>query len=260
MSTFLQQGREGTTLTDVEIIDLHGHLGRFLFTVPDISAKGLIAVMDRIGVSKIVASAMLAWSADTEHGNEEIYKAMKDYPGRILGYVSIWPSDPDTVKRNVTHWLECGFTGLKLHNSNGFPYLDDAYLPAYGIAHERRMPMLFHTWGQTEELSIIGKIAEKYPDTSILLAHSGSCNEQGYIEIAQKHGNIYLDLAYSQAPRGLVKRFVEAVGADKITWGSDCYFFSMTQQIGKVLGSDISEEDKVHILSANAQRILNRIS
>ena len=34
----------------------------------------------------------------------------------------------------------------------------------------------------------------------------------------------------------------------------------MTQQVGKVLGADISDEDKRMILSLNAQRLLARVA
>ena len=258
MSSLLERARAGECLSDLEIVDMHGHIGLYAFSVPDRSNKGLVSVLDRIGISKIIVSDMTAWSADIEYGNDRVLAAMKVYPERIMGYVGIWPSEPDIVHRCVKERLSQGFIGLKLHNSNGFSYMDEAYQPAYAIADARRLPMLFHTWGGEAEFSQIEQIAKKYPNTSILMAHAGAANEAGYIAMAKKHPQIYLDLAFSAAPRGLVKRFVDAVGAERITFGSDGYFFSVTQQIGKVLGADISDEDKIKILSANAKAILAR--
>lgn len=256
MGDLLIRARAGECLSDLEIIDLHGHIGPCDFAIPDRSNEGLIGVMDRLGVAALAVSDMTVWSADVEYGNARVLTAMRAFPGRILGYVGIWPSDPATVRSQTAHWLDQGFLGLKLHNSNGFSYMDEAYQPAYAMADERHLPMLFHTWGGEAEFMAIAQIARRYPRTNIILAHSGCTNEAGYIEMARKHPNVFLDLAFSASPRGLVKRLVAAVGAERITFGSDCYFFSLTQQLGKVLGADISDQDKIKILAGNARKIL----
>ena len=110
-----------------------------------------------------------------------------------------------------------------------------------------------------EEFEAVRSVAPRYREVSLLLAHSGCVKEDEYIRVAADFPNVYLDPTFSGSPRGLIGRFVDAVGAGKVVWGSDVYFFSQTQQIGKVLGADIADEDKVMILSRNAQRILDRI-
>ncbi len=92
------------------------------------------------------------------------------------------------------------------------------------------------------------------------MAHSGAgLNEKGYIELACEHENIYLELAMSGSTPGLVDRLVAGAGAEKIVWGSDTYFINMAQQVGKVLGARLSEEQKRIVLSENAKRILGRV-
>ncbi len=257
MKTLLQRSRAGECLADLDIIDLHGHFGNYNYAIPDVSARGLVEVMDRLGVSSLALSDMTAWSPDIEpYGNDRVLNAMREFPERILGYAGIWPKDIETVRRQVALRLDQGFIGLKLHNANGFSYLDDAYRPAYEMADQRHMPMLFHAWGHENDFAALAAISRDYPNTAIIMAHSGTGDVDGTIELARKHDNIYLDLSFSASPRGMVKRLVEGAGADKVTFGSDCYFFSMTQQIGKVLGVDIPDTDKIKVLSANARRIL----
>ena len=54
---------------------------------------------------------------------------MRAFPGRILGYAVVWPVDDDT--RAEMEWCAAhGFTGLKLHSSNGFAYTDPVYAGA----------------------------------------------------------------------------------------------------------------------------------
>ena len=263
MTDILSRARSGDCLADLDIIDLHGHIGRLSFTLPDVSLAKCIDAMDRVGISKIFMSHMSVWSPDTENGNKEVADAIQAYPDRFLGYAGIWPGDRTDVEANVEKWFDLGFMGLKLHNANGFNYMDDAYQVAYAMANERHMPMLFHAWGQEDrDFKPIREIAEKYPDTSLILAHTGAGGEEGergYIDIARDVPNVYLDLALSLTPRGLVQRLVEAVGAERVTFGSDAYFFSLTHQIGKVLGADISDEDKIKILSTNAKKLLTKI-
>ena len=126
MKKIIEYGRYGIKLP-FPCIDMHGHLGRYAFAIPDMTLEALIASMDRIGIKRYWTSHMRTMSADAEWGNQEVYKAMREYPGRILGAISVWPSDKMEVKRVVDRWLKKGFSGFKLHDSNGFPYTHPAY-------------------------------------------------------------------------------------------------------------------------------------
>ncbi len=261
MSSLLERGRRGERIGDFEIIDIHGHLGRFAFCVPELSAESIVKVMDRIGVGSIVCSHMQCMSSDSASGNNHVLQAMRAHPGRILGYVTLWPADARANRAELGRCLDEGFVGLKLHNASGFDYTDPGYADALALAGERRLPVLLHTWGKAEELQQAAELATSYPGASVLMAHSGAgLNEKGYIELACEHENIYLELAMSGSTPGLVDRLVAGAGAEKVVWGSDTYFLNMAQQVGKVLGARLSEEQKRVVLSENAKRILGRVA
>jgi len=257
MTTLLELGRQGLPLTDYDIIDMHCHLGRARHAAPDISPKSLVRVMDRIGVKACVCSHTAFPASQTRAANDVILEGMHAHPGRILGYVRPWPDTKEGVRAEIERCLDAGFTGIKLHNTIGFPYDDAAYEPAYEIAHERKLPMLFHTWGGEAEFEQIDRMAERYPHPQMILGHAGATHEQAYIDFARDHANVTLELCLSLSPRGLVKRLVDAVGPERIVWGSDALFINMAQQIGKVLGADVDENAKKMILSENAKRILS---
>ncbi len=260
MKSLLEYGRAGVSLDEFDVVDMHGHLGQYAFHIADLSADGMVRVMDRLGVAATLVSHMRCMSIETERGNREVLAAMQAHPGRILGYIICWPTAAAEVRDVVERWLAAGFTGIKLHNSVGYSYADPAYAPAYEIANAQRLPILFHTWGEDHVLAEIRQQAERYPEASFILAHAGCGNVEGYLAMARACPNVYLDLTLSRAPRGLLEHFVAEAGAERIVWGSDIYFLSQTQQLGKVLGAKISDDDKLRILSANAKEILARAS
>jgi hypothetical protein len=259
MSSLLDRARRGETLTGLDIIDMHGHLGRYQFAVADDSPASLVATMDRIGVRTIVCSHLNCLRGNTQRGNDEVLAAMRAYPGRIEGYVSIWPSGAEQVEAEVRRRLGEGFVGIKIHNINQFSYTDDAYAPAMAIANERRLPVLLHTWGRDEEFDQVRELAGSWPEAHFLLAHAGAEKLERYVEAAGEFENVQLDTSFSLAPRGVVERLVAEAGAENVVWGSDATFLSMTQQIGRVVGAKISEEDKRKLLSLNARKLLDGI-
>jgi predicted TIM-barrel fold metal-dependent hydrolase len=257
--SLLDLGRDGRPLAGLDVIDMHGHLGRCGFAIPDLSPEGMVAVMDRVGISRIMCSHMQSMGQETRRGNDEVLAAMRAFPGRILGYASAWPSDRGAVRAEIERCLAAGFTGLKVHDSNGFAYTYEDYAPAFAIADAHRWPVLLHVWGGDDQLAQVAELAARYPHASFLLAHAGCRNVEGYVRIAREHANVYLDLALSSSPRGLVALLVQEAGADKVVWGSDAYFFNQGHQVGKVLGAELSEEVKAQVLSGNAKRLLARV-
>lgn len=260
METLLEQIRHGKPISGIEIIDMHAHIGRWGFSIPDVTAGGIVESMNRLGIAKTVAAPMPRMSAaDAALGNLAVIEAVRAYPGRILGYAHFWPSSPEEVGAEMERCVAAGCTGVKLHNLNGIPYTDAAYAPALAIASERRMPVLLHTYGQETDFDQSREVARRYPGLSLLLAHSGADRVDDYVRIAREHANVYLELAMSLCPRGLLQRLIAGAGAEKVVWGSDVCFLNQAHQLGKFGGADLPEEVKVKVLFANAQRILAKV-
>jgi len=257
--SLLDRGRQGEALADVGIIDVHGHLGRTNFCIPDLSPGSLVAAMDRVGVTSVICSPIRVFGTHVDIGNREVLEASRAFPGRILGYVGLWPADAGQARTEAERHLDAGFVGIKLHDASGFAYTDPGYAQALALANERRTLLLLHTWGQLHQFEQVKRLSKAYPDLSIILAHTGSQREDLYVTVAQECENVYLDLCLSLTPRGLVDRLVAAAGIEKVLWGSDGLFLGMEHQVGKVLGARLSDDEKVQVLSGNARRLLDRI-
>src|SRR5574340_93638 len=127
MKELLAAGRAGDKLPLPEIIDMHGHLGRYAFHIPDVGPESMVAVMDRVGIRRVVCSHMQTVGSGAVRGNNEMLAAMRAFPGRILGYVTVWPWGEAEVRAEVERCLAAGFVGVKVHNSQGFPYTHPSY-------------------------------------------------------------------------------------------------------------------------------------
>lgn len=260
MTTLLERGRQGESLADVDIVDIHGHLGRPPFAVPELSPGSLVGAMDRAGVATTVVSHIHCLCAGASMGNDEVLDAVRRFPGRIEGYLRVWPSSADDVRREAEKYLSAGFVGVKLHNTIGFDYTEPAYEPALAMADEGHMPVLLHTWAQDKEFEQVSVLAERYPNATFILGHSGvNGSEERYGRLAHECGNVYVDLCMSSAPRGIAERLIEAAGVERVVWGSDATFLNQAHQLGKVLGAHLTDDEKRQILSSNARRILARV-
>ena len=256
----LRKARQGKALAELDITDMHAHVGRFAFNIPAVNGESILGAMDRTGVSRTLVAAMPRMSLDdARRGNDEVLAAIQVCPDRLLGYCYLWPAAAQCVQAEMTRCIAAGCIGAKLHNMNGVSYAHPAYRPALAIASERRMPVLCHSWGQREEFDEFRRIIERHPGCTLLLAHAGACNLDGYIRFAREHDHVYLELAGTAAPRGAIEALVQGAGAERIVWGSDVCFINQAQQLGRVIGAPLTHEQTSLVLSQNAHRILSRI-
>ena len=112
-----------------------------------------------------------------------------------------------------------------------------------------------HAWGSAPDFAAIRELAAKYSEASFRALGTGGSGVR--IRLAREVTNAYstLPTARDHATRGAVCR---RRGAEKVLFGSDCYFFSMTSRLARS-SAPISDGEKRKILSENALRILERV-
>jgi predicted TIM-barrel fold metal-dependent hydrolase len=259
MKTLLQKGRLGESLAEYEIVDMHAHLMGGVVPWGEDPADHLVRAMDQSGVRTCLVSSLAGGGFRMEACNDLMYEAMRKHPDRLLGYIYIWPGRAQAVRAEVGRRLAQGFAGVKMLVLMGYPYVDPGYAPAFEIANERRLPVLLHTYGGQAGLDDVPVLAERYPNVNFVLAHAGAQQVEHHIRIARQVENAYMELCTSTATYRAVETLFENVPLERIVWGSDDLPLNMSHQLGKVLGAQIPEEAKVHILSGNARRLLSQI-
>ncbi|NSW89116.1 MAG: amidohydrolase [Firmicutes bacterium] len=245
------------------IIDAHGHLGYYkLFNIPDSSAEGILKTMDRVGIEKICVSSLAGLEVDYKYGNDMVADAIKSSKGRILGYACVNPFEQNDVIPELERCFDkLNMTAIKLHpDLSDCPADSKKYIPVYEFAHQRKLVIMNHSWGSAQNLR---SIADKYYNIKFIQAHYGSAwdgnQELEILKAIRDLDNVWLDTAGSGCYLGAFEKTVDFLGADKIVFGSDFPFFDPCHQLGNVVLSNISEEDKVKILSINFLKLVNII-
>jgi predicted TIM-barrel fold metal-dependent hydrolase len=255
---YAEKGFNGQPIDHCLVIDAHAHIGENqIFAYPDTSLPTLIARMDRLGIACVCVSPMGGLYGKARLGNDMAIAASRRYPGRIYAYMCIDPGYPERATAEMQRSLDAGVRAVKIHSYATRPFLsyDSANLtPLYEFADAHSLPLLAHTF-TAEELQQIEPQFARYQRVGFILAHTGACGLDRYIRLAREYSNVYLETCLSASPRGLVESLVSAGLAGKVLWGSDQYFMDASQQLGRVLFAQISEDDKRKILGANAARV-----
>lgn len=254
---------EGKPVTAFEMIDGHSHLGYWHnFFVPERTAGDMVHAMDRVGTRCCIAAAHAGISTDYRLGNSQVIAAMREFPGRILGYCCVNPNYPaDEMLAELERCFDAGMTAVKLHPSvHRQPIDSDGYRPAWDYANEHGLVILTHTEGGstgTCGVALVGKCAERFPNTRVLFGHSGFGygGAKGCIEVARNTPNAFFDIAASMCDFRLVEMLVDGIGAERVLFGTDLPFLDCRMQVGRMAFSALDDDQMRLVLAGNARRL-----
>lgn len=263
----VRAGRPQTGL----VIDAHAHVlheggqgagGDYIMYDGD--ANGMLQVNEWCGIDQV---AMMSWHGpvctDAVDGNEVVWRAMQAHGDRIIGVAVIDPThmDRDEMDAEIQcRYVEQGFIGLKPYVRMNLSYEDEGFDPWWSFGNAHRLYSLMHVAGHTGGVKGIGRLAERYPDMSWLIAHSGGSYAFAE-EVAAcivEHPNVYAEITLTPVTNRVVEYLVEATDDEHVLFGTDAPMRDPRQQLGWVLWADLSPESKEKILGANFKRIIDR--
>lgn len=256
---FMEKGR----LISCPVIDAHTHMGPDSGAdMPLSSAEDMIKVMDRENIEMIFCSPHSALH-DPGSANSEIEAVMAKYPDRVKGLYCFNPNYEEKFLGNLEDVLNVpGYIGIKLLPTyHRYPLDGENYVKAMEFANKHKLYVLIHTWGNNDPHNAprhIKMLAEKYPDTTLVMGHSAPGELDKSIEVVKTHDNVYLDICDIHRHSGIIDKMVSEVGADKVLFGTDMPWYDPNYAIGSVLFSQISDEDKYKILYGNAKRLITK--
>ena len=255
---FYEQGR----LDNVPIIDFHAHMGALPGGyLPASDYRAMVAAMDRAGVALLLGVSHPALYMPRV-GEELNIEAARAFPGRIFAYHGVLSRNFDT--EDVIRRIEAHpdvYVGLKFHSDTHRVAIDDArHAPLMAYANQRQLLALCHTWGDSAYNGVanLERVAARYPDITFVCGHAFHGRWREGIQMARDYPNLYMELTAVADDRGAIEMLCEGLGSHRVLFGVDQPWFSYHHGIGAVLSADISDEDRLNILTRNGQRLLAR--
>lgn len=241
------------------IIDIHAHIwGNRLNETKEHVLRGI----DRYGIDKIYISGLQSYVSDEAEIaclNEAVHQFMKEQPNRVGGAVYVNPLHHnvlDVIKRATQ---DQGFEMIKLWlcTTADHPAVD----PIMEYAESNGLPVLFHVFkkygGGVRNESVgsnLATIARRHPQTKILMAHLGGNRYDG-VPAVRDLKNVWCDHSGGIGHGEELDYAVEQLGADRVLFGTDNGY---VQNIGMVLGADLTPQQREQIFYKNALKLLDR--
>ena len=263
-NNILDKARRGEVLKDIYIFDCHGHIGpSFVHHIPGHDADSMVQTMDRLGVDVMCISGEAGIGCDHCAGNDLVAEAIRTFPNRFIGYASINPNHAEETDEELNRcFRDLGLKAIKIHPTfHGYPADGPHYRAVWEFAAQEGCPVLAHTQGGDANATPkrFDSIAGQYPNVPIILGHAGNtlAGVEEAIGVAREHDNIYLDLNFSTYHYGLVEYLIDQVSIDKLVFGSDCSWNSLSYFLGIILYAKIGNGDKEKILGANGATLFS---
>lgn len=250
-------------------VDVHAHV----FHGPKEVAVSdrLVASADRLGITELwcsspVTGGRLCSIEEVRLNNDTILRAMERHPGRIKGYCFLIPGHYKAALAEAKRCLDAGMIGIKLYNQ--YKIQDPAVWPVIELAIEYGVTVLEHAGyvvgpehRAAQPLTSHGadftEVSQRYPEATLLHAHIGGGGDWEWTIRAMRDAspNVVCDVSGSNLDTGQVELAVRVLGAHRVLFGTDG---TMEGSLGKVLGAELTEEERELILRKNAERLLAR--
>ena len=256
------------------LVDVHAHFLHSRTPRADWRERNVsrLTAGAKIGISVHVASILGSWGLtspiyfpsprDVTAGNDALLGLQREHPGAIRGYVCVNPNYTAHARAEIVRCLDAGMIGIKLAASRR---ADDPLLdPIAALARERRVPVLQHIWqhrrrdwpGQeASDATELCTLARRHPEVAFILAHIGGGGDWLHsLHAVREVPNVFVDLSGSGVDGGMLEACLEAVGADRLLWGTD-----LTMDTGwaklRYLETLLSQDELARVRWKNAARI-----
>jgi len=263
----------------MQVIDIHQHFGA-LIGVPGASGDataGLpldcetrLAYMDRFGIAKAALMPGHSYSAprgvaDIQAINDGLHAYGQQSPERFPAlFGTVDPRHGKASIAEVERAAELGFAGLSWHHRmQGLPMDHPVMFEIVARMDALGLTAMMHCYahGDFEAPWRLRRLAERFPDTTFVAldAMTSPENLEQLLGVAERNGNVTIDLTTTQLGARGVLYAIERAGAGKLVFGSNYYSMSNPSSIAALQAIEdagLAEDESRAILGGNAARIL----
>jgi len=198
--------------------------------------------------------------------SSSVLSIFERWPNLLLGMIQLNANDVPSSMEALDRWLRDGpMVGVYFAGSGPavLACTDPRMDPLVERIHELNGVIMQHTWFKTggkqgpgeSTPAELATLARRYPQQTFICAHAGGEWEQG-IRAVQASPNVVVETSGFDATAGFIEMAVQELGPRRIIFGSHLPSRSLGTELGKVLGAEISEDDRRLILGGNFRRLL----
>jgi len=254
-------------LRSLRIVDVHAHLGRWSYPIKQASAAELAAEMQSHGIEATIASHSLAIIYDATEGNHALADEICGIR-QLWGYVSVNLNYPDQSLAELERYLGAGspfrdrFIGVKVHQSLSRHRFDTPEGMEIAAAVARyRVPILVHTFGSALESPWnVLPAAQAYPEVPFILGHMGGDAWWEGARVGRAAPNVYLELCSSWTDPEKVRAAIDAVGPERVLFGTDANLFAVSHMVGAMEDAGLSDAELCMVMGENARQLFPALS
>lgn len=244
---------------DRKAIDIHSHFNHGVEgdsitpAFEGLSVNSLdfmFAENERIGIKEVGYSTYASvLSSEYIAAENEYLQELSNKEKNIYQWVVVHPLQDETFIQAEKLLRRKKVLGIKIHSPMHKYDICEYADKIFSFANEMGAIVLMHP----DKISKMPEFTDKYPNMKLIIAHLGSRDHISAIQAA-KHGNIYTDTSgYLSSLNNVIEYAVNAVGSEKILFGTDTY--SPVFQYSRIALSRIPQSDKENILYKNAIRL-----
>lgn len=229
-----------------------------------VTAEGMSTRMDEAGIRQaVLVQATTAYGYD----NSYVLDSARARPDRFVAVGTFDPLQPDAAARLVEA-IDGGLAGVRLFTSGSTVPVQGEWFAA---------PETFAFWAKAAELDVtvclqmrlgpatkqLEEVLERFPGVRVLLDHIGYPDIGAGDEVAElaRHPGLYLKLTHRnlekmREPTGFLEPVIEAFGAGRIAWGSNCPAAEQSlPELLRLAEQVLPEGTREEIFSGTARRL-----
>ena len=245
-------------------IDINAFFGHWPYwPLPHTGGEESLRLMDRFGIDRAAITSLRGLHGDWREANAETLTLAALHSDRLTPIATMSPMNGGGAGP-LRELVARGFRGIRLYPLllQGYNLRSPFAEEIAAAAGELAMPVIIPTRPMmnfrfaTLPIDDIAVLAARHPGTSFILSGPNYLSEfQAAIEAMLRCPNIVIEISCMQG-FGAVARMAEAVGADRVLFGTGLPLHYPACNVAKLDHADLSEEQRVAISSDNAMRCL----
>lgn len=243
-----------------------------------VTAEGLIALMDAAGVNRsVLVQATTAYGYDNSYVIESAHR----WPDRFLAVGTFDPMAPGAPER-LEKEIAAGLAGVRLFTTGstvaeqGLWFVDKAADPFWSEAASSGVPVCLQLRLGEETRAALTELLTRHPDVVVLLDHFGypdvdasPSDAAAMVTEFAGAGSLHLKLTHrtleglqrigASAAGEFLGPVIEAYGAGRIAWGSNCpaaeQSLSELVELARETLAPLDDADRDMIMSGTTRRL-----